>query len=272
VAQAHADLLLQIEDLTKDIAKNPTADLYLRRGELRREHVEYEAAYTDFEQASVLNPQLAIVDLFRGRLFLDWGWPLSARACLDRLLIRQPRHVDGLVFRARALVKLNQRLAAVRDYDLAVALSPEPGPDLFIERAQVLMAEGSEYYATALKGLDEGIQKLGPLVTLQLFAIEAELKQRNFDGALARVDKITERSPRKETWLARRAEILVQAGRPAEAKRSYEAARTALQSLPATRRNVPAMLELAKRIQKEIESLSGSAETKPGDAVPPAKP
>jgi predicted Zn-dependent protease len=234
--------------------------------------VEYETAYTDFEQASVLNPQLAIVDLFRARLFLDWGWPLSARTCLDRLLTRQPRHVDGLVFRARALVKLNQRLAAVRDYDLALALSSEPGPDLFIERAQVLVAEGSEYYATALKGLDEGIQKLGPLVTLQLFAIEAELKQRNFDGALARVDKITERSPRKETWLARRAEILVQAGRPAEAKRSYEAARTALQSLPATRRNVPAMSELAKRIQKEIDSLSGSAETKPGDAVAPAKP
>jgi predicted Zn-dependent protease len=244
----------------------------LRRGELRREHVEYEAAYADFAQASILDPRLAIVDLFRGRLFLDWGWPLSARACLDRLLARQPKHVDGLVFRARALVKLNQRLAAVRDYDLAVALSAEPGPDLFIERAQVLVGEGPEHYATALKGLDEGIQKLGPLVTLQLFAIEAELKQRNFDGALARVDKITERSPRKETWLARRAEILVQAGRPAEAKRSYEAARTALQTLPATRRNVPAMLELARRIQKEIDSLSGNSGTETGGALPPAKP
>jgi predicted negative regulator of RcsB-dependent stress response len=121
------------------------------------------------------------------------------------------------------------------------------------------MAVGPEQFPAALKGLDDGIKRLGPLVTLQLFAIDAELKQSNFDGALARVDQVAARSPRKETWLARRGEILRQAGRPAEAKRAYSDALAALKTLPPTRRNVPAMQELARRIQKEIDSLGGDA-------------
>jgi tetratricopeptide (TPR) repeat protein len=259
-AHAHAELILQIEMVTKEIEKDPlNAELFVRRGHLRREHVEYEAAYADFEQAHALSPDMAHIDFYRGRLFLDWGWPLSARACLDRLVARNPKHAEGYTWRARTLLRLNQPLAAARDYDQAIALSPEVGPDLFVERAQLLMAVGPEQFAAALKGLDDGIKRLGPLVTLQLFAIDAELKQGNFDGALARVDQVAARSPRKETWLSRRGEILRQAGRPAEAKRAYADALAALQTLPPTRRNVPAMQELARRIQKEIDSLGGDA-------------
>ena len=271
--QAHADLMLLIEDLNREIAKAPNnPENYLRRGQLFREHSDYELAYADIERAAALSPPPANIDLYRGRLFLDWGWPLTSRACLDRFLTRQPRNADGLVLRARALAKLNQRLAATQDYDRAIALSPEAGPDMFVERAQMLVAEGPEYIAEAVKGLDDGIQKLGPLVTLQLFAIDAELKRGNFDGALARVDKVAERSPRKETWLSRRAEILVQAGRPDEAKRSYEAALAALQTLPPTRRNVPAMQELARHIRSEIDSLGGKNSAAPGGSVVPPKP
>ncbi len=270
--EAHAELILQIDMVTKEIAQDPrNAELYIRRGQLRREHIEYEAAYADFEQALALEPDLPNIDFLRGRLFLDWGWPLSARASLDRLLARNPRHAEGFTWRARALVRLNQPMAAARDYDRAITLAPESGPDLFVERAQVLMAVGPEQTGAALAGLDEGIKRLGPLVTLQLFAIDAELKQKNYDGALARVDSITARSPRKETWLARRGEILRQAGRPAEARRAYADALAALQTLPATRRNVPAMQELARRIQKEIDSI-GQGGTEPGAAIQPAKP
>lgn len=272
-ADAHAELILQIEMVTGEIEKDPrNAELFVRRGHLRREHVEYEEAYADFERAHALSPGMANIDLFRGRLFLDWGWPLSARACLDRLLARNPKHAEGYTWRARVLTRLNQPLAAARDYDQSIALSPEAGPDLFVERAQMLMAVGPEQFGAALKGLDDGIKRLGPLVTLQLFAIDAELKRGNFDGALVRVDQVAARSPRKETWLARRGEILRQAGRPAEAKRAYADALAALQTLPPTRRNVPAMQELARRIQKEIESLGGQSGAESGAIVQPPKP
>lgn len=271
---AHADMLLQIDEVSKEIAKAPAnAELYLRRSQLYREHADYETSYADVEKAFSLDPRLPTIDLIRGRLFLDWGWPLSARACLDRFLAVKPKYVDALVLRARALSRMNQRRSAVADYDLALKLSTESGPDLFVERAQLLMTEEREQWAEAVRGLDDGLQRLGPLVTLQLFAIDAELKLKNYDGALARVDKVAERSPRKETWLARRGEILMQAGRSDEARRAYESALAALQTLPPTRRNVPAMQELSKRIQKQIDTLR--AESGPGAGggiVNPLKP
>jgi tetratricopeptide (TPR) repeat protein len=255
-AAAHAELTIQLDAVTLEIQKDPNnAELYVRRGQLRREHLEFELAGADFDKAEALAPTVAHFNLLRGKLYLDWGWPLTARACLDLYLAKNPSSVDALVLRARVLQRLSLNRSAVNDYDLALDLSAEPSPDLFIERSQMLMNLGNEHWTEALRGLDEGIKRLGPLVTLQLFAIDAEVKQQRYDGALARVNQIAERSPRKETWYARRAEILVQAGRPAEARKAYEAALAALNSLPPARRNVPAMAELARRIQREIESL-----------------
>lgn len=256
-AFGHADLLLQIEDVTREIAKNPNdPDLYLKRGELYRAHVDWVSAEEDYLRALALKPDQPIVDLLRGRSLLDGGWPLSARAHLDRFLKGHSNHVEGLIQRARVLTRLNLRLAAAGDYDRAINFSNEPSPDLFVERAQVLGAEGPEQFGRALQGLDDGIKKLGPLVTLQLFAIDLELKRKSFDGALQRLDRVAERSPRKETWLARRGEVLQQAGRLEESAQAYQSALNALQTLPPTRRNVPAMLELEKRIRRELEAVS----------------
>lgn len=268
---AHADLILQIEELTKSIDKDPNnVELYLRRAHLRREHLEYDLANSDIEKAYLLSTNLAQIDLMRGRLYLEWGWPLSAKACLDRFLEREPRSADALVLRARVLNQLNLQRSSIKDYDQALKLMPEPGPDLFVERAQALMMQGREQWEDAVRGLDDGLKRLGPLVTLQLFAIDAELKLGRFDSAIGRVDKIAERSPRKETWLARRGEILIQAGRSGEALKAYQSAQLALQTLPPTRRNVPAMQELARRIQAQIDSLRPAAGPAGGNT--PAKP
>jgi tetratricopeptide (TPR) repeat protein len=259
--RAHADLLLQIEDLNKEIAQKPNdPELYLRRGLLRRAHLEYDEAYADYERAAALAPDYKTLDLARGQLFIEAGWPLSARAYLDRFLNRTPDHVDALILRARALTVLQLRMAAAADFDRALTLAPEPGPDLFIERAQVLLSEGDSNLNRALEGIDDGIRKLGPLVTLQLTAIDIELKRKNYDGALTRVDRVAERSPRKESWFARKGEILKQAGRPAEARQAYQGALAAMQTLPPARRGVPAMVELEKRLRREIESLPANAQ------------
>jgi predicted Zn-dependent protease len=83
-------------------------------------------------------------------------------------------------------------------------------------------------------------------------ALEIELKQNRVDAALARLDKVMAQSPRKETWLVRRGEILQQAGRTKEAVAAFQAAQKALDTLPPTRRTVPAMAELEQRLRKGL--------------------
>jgi predicted Zn-dependent protease len=215
-------------------------------------HREWDAALADLDQAATLDPHLSVVDLARGRTLLEANWPIFAKVALDRFLAKQPTHADGLVTRARVLVKLNQPVAAADDFTRAIANRPEPEPYLFIERAQALVSIGDDKIDEALRGLEEGVKRLGPLVTLQLPAIELELKTKRYDAALARLETIAAQSPRKENWLARRAEILAQAGCPVEARAAQMAALAAIESLPPSRRQDKATLELEERLRTEL--------------------
>lgn len=256
---AHVDLLVQLEDINQQIAKDPkNVDLYLRRGELHRVHMDWDNALADFNYILTIEPGNTSVDYAKGRLMSDANWLLSAKGYLDRFISTHPRHAEAFTTRARVYTRLGLHQASAEDYDVSVSLSPEPGPEMFIERAQTLAALGPGHVNKAIEGLDEGIKRIGPLVTIQLLAIDLEVKRTNFTGAIERVDGITQRSPRKETWLTRRAEILEQAGRPDEARQSYQAALAALASLPPVRRNVPAMSHLERRIRTQLESINAA--------------
>jgi len=253
---AHGDLHEQIAAVTRQLEKDPkNAELYLKRGELHRAHQDWDQAQADYDRAISLDPGLTVIDFTRGRMFLEANWPHSAKVCLDRFLLKHTNHVEGFIARARTLVKLEKPLDAAHDFTIAIRYAAAGRPELYIERSQALASAGEKHSAEALRGLDEGIERLGPLVTIQLQAIDLELKRRQFDAALARLEKIAAQSPRKETWLARRGEILLQAGRREEARAAYEQALKALDTLPPGRRNVPAMTELERRIRAALEAI-----------------
>jgi len=260
VARSHGDFHIVIGAANEDITKDPTnPEPYLRRAELFRIHEQYTNAAADIASAEILAPTLPGLDIVKARLFLDTGWPLSARAHLDRFLKIVTNSVDGYTLRSRAWAQLGQPLYAAEDFARAIAVTPEGAPDLYIERAHSLAAAGAENLDAAIITLDQGIKRMGPLVTLQLTAIDLEVRRKNYDGALARVDTVLQRSPRKESWLSRKGEILLQAGRPAEAKKAYSEALTALNTLPPARRNVPAVADLERRIRLELELLDSTA-------------
>ena len=244
-ARAHEGLHEQIVAITARIKRDPkNAALYLQRGELYRLHRDWTRAAADYDRASRIQPGLAIVDLGRGKMLLESRRFQQAKFVLDRFLRHQPRHVDGLISRGRVLAKIRSRLEAAKDFTDALALAPEP--ELYLERAQVLAGD-ERYIQEALRGLDEGIKQLGPLVTLELAALDLELRGNNYDAALTRLDVITAQSERKETWLVRRGEILKAAGRNDEARKAFSAAIVAIESLPPERRQSRAMTALEHR-------------------------
>ena len=142
---------------------------------------------------------------------------------------------------------MGQDKAAAADFTRAISHSTEPRADHFLERAQAQAISGD--VNGAIQGLDEGLKRMGPLVALQLYAIELECARKHFDDALARLEKISTVSERKEKWLVRRGEILLQANRRDEAKTSFAEALTAIESLPLRQRSAPAMVELEKGVK-----------------------
>ena len=247
-ARAHEGLHEQIVAMTARIKRDPkNASLYLHRGELYRLHRDWARAAADYDRASQLQPSLTIVDLARGKMLLESRRFKQAKFVLDRFLRQQPRHVEGLVTRGRVLARIRARLAAAKDFTEALASATAPEPELYLERAQVFAGD-ERYIQEALHGLDEGIKQLGPLVTLELAAIDLELRRNNYHAALTRLDVITSHSERKETWLVRRGEILKVAGRHDEARKAFRAAIEAIESLPSERRQSRAITALQLRI------------------------
>jgi predicted Zn-dependent protease len=251
-ARAHEGLPEQIVAITAKIKRDPkNASLYLQRGELYRLHRNWTRAAADYDRAIRLRPDLKVVDLARGKMFYEAGRFERARPALDRFLSQQPDHYEGLITRARVLAKLGDRFAAAKDFTQAMAKASVPEPELYLERAEVIAGD-AKYIDEALNGLDEGIKRLGPLVTLQLSAIELELRRHNYDAALARLDVVTSQSERKETWLVRRGEILKLAGRQEEAHAAFNAALAAIESLPPAHRQSRAITTLQLRARSGV--------------------
>jgi predicted Zn-dependent protease len=244
-AHAHEGLHEQIVAITAKIKRDPkNASLYLQRGELHRLHRDWNRADADYDRAARLQPGLTIVGLARGKMLFESGRFQRAKLVLDRFLTQQPNHFEGLTTRARVLAKLGSTAGAIKDFTQAIAQSPDP--ELYLERAETTVRDGKRI-DEALSGLDEGIKRLGPIVTLQLPAIDLELRRQNYEGALSRLDLIAAQSERKEAWLVRRGEILKLAGRDEEARAAFNAALIAIESLPPARRQSKAVTALQGR-------------------------
>ncbi len=247
----HGDVHDRIVALTTQIAQTPSnAALYFQRAELYRVDGDFTNALIDLNQAAKADPSLRRVDFCRGRVLFEAGRPQEAVAPLNKYLASQTEDSEAFTTRARVLRKIGNYKSATEDYTRAIQQTRTASPELFIERADSFRGLGK--FEEALRGLDEGIRKMGPLVTLELPAIDYEVALKRYDAALARIDTVTARLQRKETWLVRRAEILKQAGRGAEARKNYLEALAAIDRLPPSHRSTRATLDLETRIRAAL--------------------
>lgn len=262
-ANAHESIEEQIARVDEEIRMAPDdAGLYLQRAELFRIHGEVDESMADYRRAARLDPGLGAFELGLGRLFLAAGRADEALGHLQRFLVGRPDDMRGLACRGRALQALGRFEAAVRDYSAAIARSAGTGrvdPDLYVERAQALRAIGAERLDEALTGLDEGMSRLGSIPALELLAIELEIGGGRSAEALRRVRVAAARSLRPERWLVLEGEILEKAGRAAEARNAFSAARTAIDDLPPSRRLTPLVDDLNERLTAALERLGGVA-------------
>ncbi len=199
VCIAHPDIEIRLAAVTKQIEARPDdAELYLRRGVLHREHRDWEKALADFATAENLAPGFTDVHLARGRMWFDAGKYAEARSELDRFLSLRPGHALGLISRARVLAATGNAAAAGEDFDRGIRAAARPGPQLFLDRARAFADAGE--FERALSGLDEGITRLGPILSIESYAIELEAAHHRYNAALSRLDRMGDRLP-KERFL-----------------------------------------------------------------------
>jgi predicted Zn-dependent protease len=255
---AHADLEEQIAAVDRLIAKKPDdAALYLRRGELHRIHRDWAEAEADFLRVRELDREMVVVEYCLGRMKLESGHPAEARSLLDGYIEKRPGDSSALAARGRALAQQGEHLVAAADFSQAIqhASKNELRPEIYLERARSLMAAGPEQLEKAIAGLDEGLEKLGEPVALQLFAIELETAGGKYNSAIRRIDRLASQAARQEPWLMRRGAVLEAAGRRSAALEAYREALEAVEALPQSRRGSKAVTRLEAEARAAIERL-----------------
>lgn len=257
IASGHGDLHDQINRITWQIRQSPQdVDLYLRRARLNHLHQDWAAAGADFDRAEALAPTLDAIHLGRGQMLLAAARFADAKSELDKFLTKMPLHVEGLITRARIEARRGRPREAAGDFLRAIELAPHPEPELYLECAQTLTAIDAEQTGKAISVLDQGIAKLGNLPSLGVPALDLEIRLMRFDAALARIQRLSTTSTRQESWLARRGDVLMQAGRVEEARESYSAAADAIAKLPPHVRTRQVTADLAASLQRKLTTPS----------------
>lgn len=253
LAWAHGAVHDQIKALDARIAHEPAnAGLYLDRGRLYMEDRHLAEAIEDFRRALKLDPGLRAIHYFQGDALLKSGDAAGAeREARIFLSALSPEDHGGLLrghrLLGQSLMEQGRPLDAAGAFRSALAQAQEPDPAHYLECAAAYRAAGQG--ETALRVLDDGIGRMGVLPSLQEKAIEIEMESGRADGALGRLDRLIAGGKGAESWLYRKGEILLAAGRRPEARQAFESAAAALQALPAGRRQTRSMLQLRKEIE-----------------------
>lgn len=246
ISRAHPEIDDALARLASQLAATPDeAALYLARGDLYAKHADWPLAEANYLRAAELSPHLPGLALSRGALALATGQFAEARAFLDRTLAGSPENPTALVLRARTLAQLRLPSAALVDYSAALQLLPSPAPELYLERANLFASP-----VEALRSLDEAIARLGPVLTLDLRALDLEFSLNLTDAALSRLDRLASASENPASFLKRRGDLLAAAGRATEAHSAYTRALAAVSALPTWLAKSPATARLSAELTR----------------------
>lgn len=251
----HGEAHIRIAALTREIdggLQNP-ARLHLQRAELFREDGNWKEATSDYDRALVLGADAEKVNLGRAKVLVASGEVDQARTLLNDLIRSNPQNFEAYLERAQLYKRIGDKKGAIADFQFTVPRHPAPEYQMFLDLAELV---GEEQPIEALRVLDLGIKRVGPVIPLQRSAVEIEIAQGKFPEALKRLDGIMDHASRKEEWWTRRAEVLMQVGRTDDARASLKKALIEMDMLPRPIRQATPMITLHSRIQTLLQKLN----------------
>ena len=173
----------------------------------------------------------------------EGGLHEAAKGVLDAFLAQKPAHAAALAQRGKVLLKLGKRVEAQNDFAEALRLDSRAPAAWWLEAAQA---------GNAIEVLRKALQAHADDPELLTASLDAESKAGNADEALRCVEALKRIAPRPEPWMARRAEVLMTAGREAEAREAWAALHQHLMTLPNLERGTPLLAGVLAQTQQAL--------------------
>lgn len=256
---AHDDVHAHIREASAELKENPErGDLWLKRARLYMQDKSWQRAVSDLEKALEVDPEQYSALYFLAQSHVAAKAPKDALAAIDRYLQALPGDSGGERFRGgmlrgdilRDLGKPNEAADA---YGQALPLAEYPRPSHYLALARALNDADRATDAVAI--LDSGLRKLGSVASLESLAVDTLAGLGRTDEAVTRLERLATSAKNPARWRVDQGDILSQAGKTDEARTAYEQALKAIEGLPAGRRAVDEMKELAERAQAGLQKL-----------------
>ncbi|MFT7618713.1 MAG: tetratricopeptide (TPR) repeat protein [Planctomycetota bacterium] len=253
----HGDLHDKIKGLDRQIIGQPRSiELRLMRGEFLRLHGEQIKALKDFQVAEDIDPQGAAVHLLKGQLFFDMKRHRAAAKELTRFLKAKPQSPEGLRAMAKNELARGDSDQAIALYRQLLRASPANIPDDILACARLIARAKNFGASKAAEFLQSELKTRGPLIVLELEAIQMETTARLFDAAIDRINRLSKKSKRQDLWDVRRAGVYRASGNVKSEMASWQAAKKNLKDLPTHVRRRPGTVAQGQKIEQEIKRLS----------------
>lgn len=212
------ELVRQISCLLEEQPDDPR--LFYQRAISYGDLQHTDAALLDLHTALELDPAYDLCHLQLARLYLGQDLAEFAEQHINHFINRNPGNPYAYELRARINHQLGRDTLALADlrqvvrYKHAEAIRPAD----YLQLAEGTLRLYPENQEEAIRVLQEGIEQLGPVISLQSRIIDLLLEKRDCAGALLGVDQILASGASVEKWCRKKAMILEQDGRMEEAR------------------------------------------------------
>jgi tetratricopeptide (TPR) repeat protein len=254
IAPAHEAIDVQIEHINTLLKSTPeNRTFFIKRGELHRQHGNHPLALRDFQHAKKINSSSGDTDFYIGRLRLEMNQADKALPMLRRFIHKNPGHSNALQYLGDAHFALDHFVLAARAYKQAATAEKHPDPELFLKTVRAYEEAGPDYKKHSRKAIEQGILRLGPLVTLIMTGIQLEISQQDYAQALGLLEKLPEAVKNSPKWMLRHGEILNKAGHKKEAILVNTRAIEKINNLPNSRRNSREMIQIINALKSNLK-------------------
>ncbi len=249
-SSAHPAAHQQIDRLSHLIERHPgDSALYARRGKIHSEAGQLDAALRDFSKAADLeDPELFNHEV--GVVYFRKGDFATAIRYFDQHLTKFPDTPATYEYRARAWRERGDFNAALNDLRHYLTLQARPNPGHYSAAADLLLHTGKASIQAAIDILDQGMERLGLVPTLQRKAIELELQRGKQQKAIERMQALASVLGEGPKWQLDIARLYVQSNQTERAIQHIEQAERQLQTL----RPTPARIALSNSA-KQLKAL-----------------
>ena len=252
---AHGDLDERILAASNEIkAHRDSAYLYFKRGKLYFQHNEYKKSIKDLKKANSLNYSSKEQQLLFARNYFRLKKYKKTLSFAERILSSDLKHVLTIKIKAQALLKLERYKESAETFEDVIKYTNQSFPENYIEASVAWeMLDNELGRNRSVSIIEEGIGKLGKIVSLHERLINLSVKNGNYKHAINTQLQVLDFFPRKERAYFKLCELYALDNNETKAKESIDLAKQYFYKLPLRIQNTSFMKKLLENIkEKEI--------------------